>query len=258
MSNRTDRREADRLARKLAFQEARNKPAQTAEFFTTPAAEPEPEPVHFSEEPQISEAQLAANRANAQFSSGPVTAAGRAKSSMNALKHGLTGKTVVLPHEDATEYQSRLTDSIEIHQPATDEELRLVRSVLDCEWRLNRVMQLESGVYLKGSIEFKDKFEDRSPVERQHLINAETYLKYEKPIRNLNIQEARLRRTMEKDKAELQRLQTLRKREELAAIQAQKSQKPATRPQPQPTNGFEFSDSSNSQPVTPNHSATGH
>jgi hypothetical protein len=41
----------------------------------------------------------------------------------------------------ATRYEPR-------RQPATDEELRLVRSVLDCGWRLNRVMQLESGIYL--------------------------------------------------------------------------------------------------------------
>src|SRR6185437_6194490 len=42
----------------------------------------------------ISEAQLAANRANSQLSTGPTSEAGKAKSSLNAVKTGLTGRTV--------------------------------------------------------------------------------------------------------------------------------------------------------------------
>ncbi len=40
----------------------------------------------------ISEEKLAANRANAQHSTGPVTDAGKAISSRNAVSHGLTAK----------------------------------------------------------------------------------------------------------------------------------------------------------------------
>lgn len=49
----------------------------------------------------ISLNRLAANRANAPLSTGPATAEGKAKSALNALKTGLTGKTVLLPNEDA-------------------------------------------------------------------------------------------------------------------------------------------------------------
>jgi len=48
-----------------------------------------------------SAAQIAANKNNAQQSTGPVSAAGKAKSSLNAVKTGLTGRTVLLPGDDA-------------------------------------------------------------------------------------------------------------------------------------------------------------
>ena len=47
-----------------------------------------------------SPAQMAANRANAQKSTGPRTLEGKQRASMSALKHGLAAQTVVLPHED--------------------------------------------------------------------------------------------------------------------------------------------------------------
>jgi hypothetical protein len=45
-------------------------------------------------EQQVSDARLAANRANAQHSTGPTTPEGKAKSSHNAVKTGLTGRTI--------------------------------------------------------------------------------------------------------------------------------------------------------------------
>jgi hypothetical protein len=243
MSNRSERREAERLARKLAYRQLRQQPAQSPDLPET-AAEPQAE----SSAPNpISEAQLAANRANAQLSTGPVTPEGRAKSSMNALKHGLTGKTVLLPNEDPAQYQQELNTCIEHFQPAGADEQRIVQSLFDCQWRLNRIQLLETSILYKGHLEaadkFADKLKDRPEIERHHFTNAEAYLAYEKQLRNLYIQEARLRRAIEKYTAELVQLQTKRRREESAAQQVPiKAAKPAT-----PANGFEFS----SQPSTP-------
>ena len=54
----------------------------------------------------MSEARNTANLLNAQRSTGPRTEEGKAASSLNSLKHGLTAKTVVLPGEDPAEYHS--------------------------------------------------------------------------------------------------------------------------------------------------------
>jgi hypothetical protein len=223
MPTRTERRAAEHAARKLAYKQSRNQPSQTQQVQTQSQLETAAEPAFetpFVETSVISEAQLAANRANAQLSTGPVTSEGKAKSSMNALKHGLTSQTVLLPHEDAAQYRNQLEIYADLHAPATEEELRLVQSLVDSNWRLNRVHRVEAGIQLKGQLEFAAKYADRPPIEREHLIEAEAYLKYEKSLRNLQIQETRLRRTIDKDKAELQRLQTLRKREERLVAEA--------------------------------------
>ena len=50
-------------------------------------------------------AQALASRANGALSHGPVSESGKAISSRNALKTGLTGRTVLLPSEDAALFE---------------------------------------------------------------------------------------------------------------------------------------------------------
>jgi hypothetical protein len=76
-----------------------------------------------------STAQINANRANAQLSTGPTTEAGRAISSKNAVKTGLTGRTVLLPSEDAALYESHVASFRERFKPAGEAELNLVQSL---------------------------------------------------------------------------------------------------------------------------------
>ena len=49
--------------------------------------------------------QMEANRRNAQQSTGPRTEIGKKTSSLNALRHGLTSRVVVLPSEDLVAYK---------------------------------------------------------------------------------------------------------------------------------------------------------
>ena len=53
-------------------------------------------------------AAVQANRRNAKHSTGPRSEEGKARSSMNALKHGLTAGDVILPNEDPQAFQARL------------------------------------------------------------------------------------------------------------------------------------------------------
>jgi len=48
--------------------------------------------------------RTARNRANAAHSTGPKTEAGKQHSCLNALRHGLTGHTIILPKEDLDAY----------------------------------------------------------------------------------------------------------------------------------------------------------
>src|SRR3712207_8831160 len=53
---------------------------------------------------------LERNRANAQSSTGPKTDGGKAKSSLNATKHSLTSKQIVIPGEDPDAYDAHRAD----------------------------------------------------------------------------------------------------------------------------------------------------
>ena len=57
----------------------------------------------------ISKRKLAANRANAQKSTGPTSVSGVATSSQNRRTHGLCGKFVVLPNESQELFDELLT-----------------------------------------------------------------------------------------------------------------------------------------------------
>jgi hypothetical protein len=62
----------------------------------------------------------------------------------NALKHGLKAKTVVLPGENAQEYQARLDAWIADLQPQNDVELTLVERAVTITWQLDRAERAEA------------------------------------------------------------------------------------------------------------------
>ena len=83
-----------------------------------------------------SDAQLTANRKNAQLSTGPTTETGKATASHNAVKTGLTGRTVLLPSEDVAVFQAHVDRIFNQFAPEGDEEKRLTQSLADTLWRL--------------------------------------------------------------------------------------------------------------------------
>ena len=165
-------------------------------------------------------AQIAANQKNAQLSSGPTSQSGKAKSSLNAVKSGLTGHTVLLPSEDAALYQAHVAEFIKHYAPVGDEESNLVQSLADTEWRLLRIPALEMGIYAIGRLEFAGLFPEEDEAVRKHLIEAQVFLAYQRQLNNLSIQENRLRRQREKDTAALRELQEKRQQQTEARLDA--------------------------------------
>src|SRR5690348_14036817 len=165
-------------------------------------------------------AQIAANQKNAQLSTGPTSPAGKAKSSLNAVKSGLTGHTVLLPSDDAALYQAHVSEFTKHYEPVGAEECKLVQSVADTEWRLLRIPALEMGIYAIGRLEFAGLFPDEDDAVRKHLIEAQIFLAYQRQLNNLSIQENRLRRQREKDTAALRELQEKRQQQTEARLDA--------------------------------------
>jgi hypothetical protein len=153
------------------------------------------------------EAQINANRENAQKSTGPTSEAGARKSSHNAVKTGLTGRTILLPTDDVTAYENFVTLLNEKHQPANDYERHLVQSIADTEWRLLRIPSLEAATFALGRRELANEFADEEDEPtRAALIEALVLRTYKKDLSNLALQERRLRGQLAKHLDELKEL----------------------------------------------------
>jgi hypothetical protein len=156
---------------------------------------------------RLSAAQLAANRANAQKSTGPTTIAGKAKVSTNAVRTGLTGRAVLLPSDDAAAYQAHLDRHAAEFAPITPREKTLVQFVADAEWRLLRIVPLQASIEAVGRQTCAHLVaEETDGVKREALLQGHIFLVYRKDLSNISLQERRLRNQLKADTAELQAL----------------------------------------------------
>jgi len=203
------------------------------------------EPVTAPEvKPEISAAQLAANRANAQLSTGATSEAGKKKISKNALKTGLTGRQVLLPEDDAALYEAMVREYKNHFLPVGPEEIALVQSLVDVRWRLDRYPGLELALLDLGR-KLMLEVEPKLAGNPGPVFELQIRQHYEKKFRNLELQENRLVRRRERETKELRELQAIRKAaeaEKAKAKPAAETAKPNTVSAAAP-NGFVFSSS---------------
>jgi len=95
--------------------------------------------------------RYAINRLNAQHSTGPRTEEGKARSSMNALTHGLSAADPVLPDEDREAFEKLVQDFVDEYQPQNATEIRLSRELASISWRLDRIPALEAALLASAS-----------------------------------------------------------------------------------------------------------
>ena len=88
--------------------------------------------------------QLAANRKNSRKSTGPKSPAGKDKSKLNRLTHGLRAEQFVLPSEDAAEFQTFVDAWMADWKPRTMARAQLVKEAAVAAWRKERCVRSES------------------------------------------------------------------------------------------------------------------
>src|SRR6202050_564089 len=91
--------------------------------------------------------RTAINRATSRHSTGPRTDSGKQRSSLNALRHGLTAASAVLPSEDQAAFDAHRRGFFDEYRPATPTESQLVQELADASWRLNRIPPLEAQLF---------------------------------------------------------------------------------------------------------------
>lgn len=90
--------------------------------------------------------QMAANRANSKLSTGPRSEAGKARSSANAITHGLTAERITILDEDPEDIQEFVATIVEELQPCGCMERELVERIAMLLWRLKRVPVMEAAI----------------------------------------------------------------------------------------------------------------
>jgi hypothetical protein len=114
------------------------------------------------------EAQIRANQENAQNSTGPNSAAGKAASSRNNFRHGFTGAFYLLPTENQSQFAGLLESLRNEHAPSTITEALLVENMAQSFWLGQRAVAFQNECLADEEI---------SPAERDRQLSL--YLRYQ-------------------------------------------------------------------------------
>ncbi|HEY6342140.1 MAG TPA: hypothetical protein VIY49_11660 [Bryobacteraceae bacterium] len=158
----------------------------------------------------MTEAQLTANRENAQLSSGPRTQEGKKRASLNAFRHGLTGQIIMHTQEDEQAFKKHCDGIRQALAPVGALEADLAQAIAEDRWRLNRARALENSIFALGQGENLREYSGH-PEADAALAQGRTWMAHAHELHLLTTYENRIRRSVEKNTAELRALQAERK-----------------------------------------------
>ena len=190
-------------------------------------------------------ARSARNRANASHSTGPKTEAGKHRSSLNAMRHGLTGQTIVLPAEDLDAYNHFTQQIFDDLKPVGFLEKQFAQIIADTSWRLHRIPALENNLIALGFHEHSNRISTEHPEAHAALVIIEAMREQTRALNSISVHGERLSRQLQRTLKQLQNLQSQRRATEAtqlseAAALLQMDQKQGLPYQPS-EDGFVFS-----------------
>jgi len=91
--------------------------------------------------------RVLSSRANGARSRGPVTPAGKQASSLNAIRHGLLARCVVLKNESRENFDILMAQHLDRYRPADDVELSVLEEMASAFWRMRRLWAIETRLF---------------------------------------------------------------------------------------------------------------
>ncbi|HEY3743066.1 MAG TPA: hypothetical protein VGL53_24635 [Bryobacteraceae bacterium] len=141
-------------------------------------------------------AQTAANRENAKLSTGPRTEEGKAASSRNNTRHGLTARgLIVLPGQEPAFHELETDLRASLHPQGPLQETFFMR-ILECSWNLHRCRLAEAHLYENSGSQDIDPLNDDE--------NAAKYARIQKYARQNENSLAKCLRELSKLQNEIQ------------------------------------------------------
>ena len=176
------------------------------------------------------EAQILANRHNAQKSTGPRTVEGKAVISQNAVKHGLTSNQAIIFSENKVDFELYRDEMLAELDPASPMESMLAERIVSLSWWLKRsgrfqnqaidamnadnksnpLAKLAQSMFFKGA----DRPQDNSSNPEAELALGRLAIKdfsNARVLERLLMYERRIEHSLYKTLLELQRLQVMRR-----------------------------------------------
>jgi hypothetical protein len=168
-------------------------------------------------------AQVTANIANAQKSTGARTEKGKHRTRLNAYRHGLTGQIQLLTADEHEAFDKHCSGIRESLDPVGALELELAQSIAEDHWRLKRARVIETGIFALGqqgalgALVTNDRDDPAQLPIDEALSRARTWLAKSENFQLLALYEQRIHRAIQKNMAELR---TLRAERQAARKQA--------------------------------------
>jgi len=177
-----------------------------------------------------SEAQVQANRLNAQKSTGPRTGAGKAAVAQNAVRHGLLAEQTVIKGEDPGEFEFYRDQMLGELSPAGAMESMLAERVVGLAWRLRRAERIQAQVFDTLLVDdatgpmrklTRSTRPKGSDVDDSHLalgrVAIRDFVNY-RTLDRLGLYERRIEHSLYRTMTELQKLRQLRELDEPAHV----------------------------------------
>jgi len=118
----------------------------------------------------LSRKQRAANRRNAQNSTGPVMAENKAASRFNPLKHGITAEHQIMFDETAGDLTELDAELREEYSPANTKQRFLVDTLVNNEWRLRRMRRVEAVLWEHAADTFLGQHPESEACNSAHAF----------------------------------------------------------------------------------------
>jgi hypothetical protein len=163
--------------------------------------------------------RAAINRENARRSTGPRTPEGKKRASLNAMRHGLTGQTVVSPKDDLSAYLRFTRRFYDDLKPKGAIESQLVQTIADNSWRLNRARVYENNLLTIGFDEHSGSIDVEDPEIHRALATAKAYRAQAQSLSAISMHEQRVSRQFDCALKQLGELQAIRRKLEQQQIE---------------------------------------
>jgi hypothetical protein len=159
------------------------------------------------------------NRANAQHSTGPRTEEGKKRSSLNGMRHGLTGQIHITTDAERAALESFTKGIVDSLNPSDALESQIAQTIAEDYWRLNRGRAIENNILALGYLGEDGNIITEHEQNHTALAAARTFMENPNAFRLISLYAQRTNRDIQKNIALLKQIQAEKEAQRKAELE---------------------------------------